>query len=344
MDELFDYPYSDVVSLKALLGYLNEHRYTAVVCYMLDMFSGKPLSGHEAVEDEPLKERYRYYDLWDVRGRRYPGDVDNVLDNEQIEVLQGGVQRRVFEVSPLLTKHCLLFLDDKLRPMDLSDHWAGGARVADFTGVLLHYKLSANLHGLVRREMEERRYISRHGKYEKYAKVLEESPAVSIVAETSKELKSVNDLVGTRIASVSERYMRFVESKERGSGRTSEKIWPERLYEAFLNARSQVAADGEKLRELEWRLDEEERARRRQEVRTNRAENEQKRLELRLENELKIQQNLRARAETAEARIQDVQKAQGTYLPALRRSPAILLHARSLAKNTLARLKNRGKR
>src|SRR5215203_6671877 len=38
IDELFDYPYSDVVSLKALLRYLNEHSYTAVVTYMLDMF------------------------------------------------------------------------------------------------------------------------------------------------------------------------------------------------------------------------------------------------------------------------------------------------------------------
>ena len=44
IDELFDYPFSDVVGLKALLRYLNENRYTAVVAHMLDMFPEEPIS------------------------------------------------------------------------------------------------------------------------------------------------------------------------------------------------------------------------------------------------------------------------------------------------------------
>jgi len=311
MDELFDYPYSDVVSLKSLLGYLNENRYTAVVCYMLDMFSGKPLSRYDAAEeDEPLKERYRFYDISEVRtqGYREVGDIGNVISNEEIEVLQGGVQRKVFHISPLLTKHCLLFLDDELRPMDLSDHWAGGARIADFTGVLLHYKLSASLYGLVRRELEERRYISRHGKYERYAKVLEGSEGTLLMGETAKELKSVKDLVGSRILPVSREYMRFVEGEEQNSGRSSEESRLERVYEAFFNARSQVAADGKRLRDLERQLAEVRGARNVKMTELRRSHNEQRRLEMRLENELKIQSNLRARAGKAEREIREVQK------------------------------------
>ncbi len=307
MDELFDYPYSDVVSLKSLLGYLNDNRYTAVVCYMLDMFSEKPLSEYDAAEtDEPLKERYRFYDISEIRTQSYRavGDIGNVISNEEIEVLQGGVQRKVFHVSPLLTKHCLLFLDGELRPMDLSDHWAGGARVADFTGVLLHYKLSANLYGLVRREIEERRYISRHGKYEKYAKALEESGGVLLRSETSKELKGVSDLVGSRISAVSKQYLEFVESEERRTGRASEERRSERLYEAFFNARSQVVADSKRLRDLERQLADLRSERGERETAARRAHNEQRRLEMRLENELKIQRNLRARAERAEERLQ----------------------------------------
>ena len=310
-DELFDYPYSDVVSLKSLLGYLNDNRYTAVVCYMLDMFSGKPLSRYDAAEeDEPLKERYRFYDISEVRtqGYREVGDIGNVISNEEIEVLQGGVQRKVFHISPLLTKHCLLFLDDELRPMDLSDHWAGGARIADFTGVLLHYKLSASLYGLVRRELEERRYISRHGKYERYAKVLEGSEGTLLMGETAKELKSVKDLVGSRILPVSREYMRFVEGEEQNSGRSSEESRLERVYEAFFNARSQVAADGKRLRDLERQLAEVRGALNVKMTELRRSHNEQRRLEMRLENELKIQSNLRARAGKAEREIREVQK------------------------------------
>jgi len=343
MDELFDYPYSDVVSLKSLLGYLNDNRYTAVVCYMLDMFSEKPLSEYDAAEtDEPLKERYRFYDISEIRTQSYRavGDIGNVISNEEIEVLQGGVQRKVFHVSPLLTKHCLLFLDEELRPMDLSDHWAGGARVADFAGVLLHYKLSANLYGLVRREMEERRYISRHGKYEKYAKVLEGPEGALLKGETAKELGSVNDLVGSRLSAVSREYMRFVEGEEQTSDRSSEESRLERVYEAFFNARSQVAADGKRIRDLERQLAELRSGRSEKETAVRRAQNEQRRLELRLENELKIQQNLRARAEKAEKRL----RLQNARSPEPRKPPSGLLWAKRLAKSALARLERLRKR
>ena len=57
VDELFDYPYSDTVSLKPLLGYLNDNRYTAVVTHMLDVFPEDPLS--EFAEGGSLKERHR---------------------------------------------------------------------------------------------------------------------------------------------------------------------------------------------------------------------------------------------------------------------------------------------
>src|ERR671912_2732339 len=57
IDELFEYPYSNVVSLKALLRYLNEHSYTAVVTYMLDMFPETLLLAESpAAEYEDLKD------------------------------------------------------------------------------------------------------------------------------------------------------------------------------------------------------------------------------------------------------------------------------------------------
>jgi hypothetical protein len=78
MDELFDYPYSDVVGLGSLLRYLNSGEYTAVVAQMLDMFPEKLLSsvvGDEREladrEDEPLKELHRFYDISGVRVQEY---------------------------------------------------------------------------------------------------------------------------------------------------------------------------------------------------------------------------------------------------------------------------------
>jgi len=141
--------------------------------------------------------------------------LDNVVANGGIGIYQGGVQKRLFGISPMLTKHSLVFLDGKLRPMDLSDHFAGGARVADFTGILLHYKLSSGLFGMVRREVEERSYPNRFGKYDKYAKALEEARELSIKSETSRELRSVNDLAYSGFLTVSEEYMALVDREDR---------------------------------------------------------------------------------------------------------------------------------
>jgi len=254
VDELFDYPYSDVVSLKALLGYLNDNRYTAVVAHMLDVFPESALS--EVAEGGSLKERHRFYDLADVIVREYSeaGDLDNVVSNGEIKIYQGGVQKRLFGISPLLTKHSLVFLDGKLRPMDLSDHFAGGARVADFTGLLLHYKLSAGLYGMVRREVEERSYPNRYGKYDKYAKVLEGAPSLPITSETSRELGNVNDLAHNGFLAVSEEYLSFVDREERRKTGESRA-----LLKALSETRGQLGAESRRTAVLRDRVQELER-------------------------------------------------------------------------------------
>ena len=282
IDELFEYPYSDVVSLKALLRYLNDNFYTAVVTYMLDMFPETLLSADSPATDyESLKELHRFYDISDVRTLDYSqvGDIGNVVANEWIEILQGGVMQRVFGTSPLLTKHPLIFLDDRLTPHDLSDHWVGNARIADFTALFLHYKLSANLYGLVRREIEERRYNNLHGKYDKIHKVLAEAPSLLMRNDTSRELKSVNELVGTRFVSVSKRYMRFVENEAQRNGHYSEESRSERLAEAFFNARAEVAAYGRKTSELQQELKKLRAESRRKRAALNRARNAEMQIE-----------------------------------------------------------------
>jgi Glycosyl transferase family 2 len=282
IDELFEYPYSDVVSLKALLKYLNDNFYTAVVTYMLDMFPETLLSADSPATDyESLKELHRFYDISDVRTLDYSqvGDIGNVVDSERIEILQGGVMQRVFGTSPLLTKHPLIFLDDRLTPHDLSDHWVGNARIADFTALFLHYKLSANLYGLVRREIEERRYNNLHGKYDKIHKVLAEAPSLLMRNDTSKELKSVNELVGTRFVSVSKQYMRFVENEAQRDGHYSEESRSERLAEAFFNARAEVAAYSRKTSELQQELKKLRAESRRKRAALNRARNAEMQIE-----------------------------------------------------------------
>jgi len=132
---------------------------------------------------------------------------------------------------------------------------------------------------LVRREIEERRYNNLHGKYDKIHKVLAEAPSLLMRNETSKELKSVNELVGTRFVSVSKQYMRFVENEAQRNGHYSEESRSERLAEAFFNARAEVAAYGRKTRELQQELKKLRAESRRKRAALNRARNAEMQIE-----------------------------------------------------------------
>src|ERR671917_1510031 len=146
IDELFDYPYSNVVGLSPLLGYLTEKSYSAVAAQMLDMFPEAPLSGREGnLEDEPLKELLRFYDLSNITRTSIKERLslrNNTLESDDIEFFSGGIRGAIFGARPHLTKHPLVFLDGRVKSMEGltldSDHWVDNARVADFTCVLFH--------------------------------------------------------------------------------------------------------------------------------------------------------------------------------------------------------------
>jgi hypothetical protein len=250
IDELFDYPYSDVVSLDSLLGYLNSNSYTAVVAQMLDMFPEKPLSGQAGNLDEPLKEVHRFYDISNLRRKRIIEHSrcppDNAYGSDDIAAFTGGIRLTIFGSNVSLTKHPLVFLNDKVR-LGPGAHWHSNVRAADFTGVLFHYKfLDEHLHEQAVQAVEQRTSKS-SAWYSKYLELVGETSSLSIKTDTSKELKSVNDLVGTQFVSISRQYMRFVENEEQRSGHYSEERRSERLFEAFFNARAEVGALAEQV-------------------------------------------------------------------------------------------------
>jgi len=224
IDELFDYPYSDVVGLNSFLGYLNSNSYTAVVAQMLDVFSEEPLSGREGnQEDEPLKERYRFYDLSNISRRsikRRHGRHNNTLENDDILIFSSGIRGAIFgDNRTLLTKHPLVFLDGKVKPLYPGTHWVANARIADITCVLFHYKLlDGYLHKQAAQAVREGQYYNNSARYKRYLEVLDKNPALQMKQESARELKGVNDLVENGFLVVSEEYMMMVYQEEERKG------------------------------------------------------------------------------------------------------------------------------
>src|SRR5215218_3357892 len=221
IDELFDYPYSDVVGLGSLLGYLNANSYTAVAAQMLDMFPEEPLSGSRGgtLSDEPLKERHRFYDISNIRRksfkelrRRFP---NNTFESDEIEAFRGGIRATLFGVDSDLTKFPLVFSDGRIKPFDGSSHWVDNARIADFTCVLFHYKfLDGYFHKQAAKAVREGQYHNVSHAYKKYLQVLEGNADLRVKRESAGELRGVNDLLEDGFLVVSEDYMMLVYEKE----------------------------------------------------------------------------------------------------------------------------------
>src|SRR5215217_5630831 len=221
IDELFDYPYSDVVGLGSLLGYLTEKSYTAVAAQMLDMFSEEPLSAREGNPDDPLKERHRFYDTSNITRRsnkRRHYRHNNTLESDDIVIFSSGIRGPTFgDKRILLTKHPLVFLDGKVKPLHPGTHWVANARIADITCVLLHYKfLDGYFHKQAAQAVREGQYYNASARYKRYLEVLDKNPSLRVKQESARELRSVNDLVENGFLVVSEEYMmRVYEEEER---------------------------------------------------------------------------------------------------------------------------------
>src|SRR5215218_5148416 len=264
IDELFDYPYADIVGLSSLLGYLNERSYTAVAAQMLDMFPEEPLSGSgrpSELPDEPLKERHRFYDVSNISRismRGHPLFRNNTLESSEVEALRGGIRQNLFDFRANLTKFPLVFSDGRVTPFDGSTHWVDNARIADLTCVLLHYKfLDGYLREQAAQAVREEHHYDNSAEYKEYLRVLEGNPTLRIKQDTSREFQGVNDLLENGFLVVSEDYVGWINTEEEKSILLEPAYQGEQqhgLVDAFLKARRQERTKTLKVRRLERQL------------------------------------------------------------------------------------------
>lgn len=251
IDELFDYPRSDVVSLRRLLSYLSERGYTAVLAHMLDMFPEEPVGGR-GPEDRDPREAHRFYDISQVQRTWYTYSwrmAENVAGSEDLKVFHGGIRRAVFDLGVNLSKHPLVFMDEKVRPMDNSSHRTNNAYVADVSCVLYHYKFLDNFRELTERAIQEGSYFDGSAEYRRYKEVLEETPELYLKRETSRELVGVDDLVSGGFLTVSEDYAGLADILEEGLLEKLAKEDSSSLVERYKKLRSEVNLAQEHIRE-----------------------------------------------------------------------------------------------
>lgn len=212
IDELFDYPGSDRMEIGALLAYLNENAYTAVLAQMLDLFSDVPLDRLESSPRDSLKERYCYYDTSEVE--RHPYRFGTPA-NPAIRMHAGGIRKAIFGTENGLTKACLIRLVPPVIPF-VGFHQVANAAIADFTAVLLHYPFVGTFREKVREAVRTDRYrISARDEYAKYWARLNAGAELRLHRTSARRYAGPDQLLEEGFLVVSPKYRRWAEARSR---------------------------------------------------------------------------------------------------------------------------------
>ena len=192
IDELFDYPRSGDVPLRAILAYLDRRQYTAVVAQMLDMFADGPLASVRSQPADRLRDAYTFYDVSAIRKTDY---IYSRLANPQVRMHWGGIREQVFGTNNGLSKACLV----KIAPdigLFVDWHHVTGATVADFTAVLLHYPFVETFATKVAEAVATGRYGTYTTReYNRYRDGLRQAKEIILRQQSARLLTDTNELL-----------------------------------------------------------------------------------------------------------------------------------------------------
>ena len=214
IDELFDYPFRNDISTINLLRYLNRCNFTAVLAQMLDLF---PQAAITEGSGTAWRGAHRFYSLGDLQRQPYATfyGESNQAPPVGLEVMHGGIRSSAFQVRALLTKHPLLFPSRGIAY--LHAHHVRGARVADVSAVLLHYKYVAGFADRVQAIVKEESFSMNSREYKQYLRAIQADSGLSLYSQAASELSTVEQLLDEGFLVASERFRGETAKLRRGA-------------------------------------------------------------------------------------------------------------------------------
>ena len=209
VDEFFNYPGNEHLTLKNFIEYLNKNKFNAVLLQMLDMYPNVSILSQEA-ELEDFKAYHRWFEIDSISRRKIPLGLENEIANPNMTLYYGGVRKRVFNSFPLLSKFCLL--KPGLKLYQVNHHLVSFADIADISCLLCHYKFLKDFSQVVSRAVSEQQYYEGSVEYKNYQAILKKNDRLSLISKSSLEFKDVHQLVDLNFLDVSPQYLAFCRS------------------------------------------------------------------------------------------------------------------------------------
>ena len=217
VDELFDYPNSNQVSLTQLCEYLDHFQYNCMSTHMLDMFPEESLDEFVELEGIDPRTAHPFYSLKGLEQNNYDC-IDNVLDGYEPSTIHvpytnwkffcNGLRFRKFDRGLWLTKHALFKMGPKIIPFH-HPHVHIHSNIADVSGVLYHYKFSPHFKKQIEIALREKQYWANSSDYIGYARKINSVGNLTLKDDSAQRLKSVNELVEQEFLDLSATFLEY---------------------------------------------------------------------------------------------------------------------------------------
>lgn len=173
-DEFILFFEQERTSLKTLCDELQSKGYACMPFLLLDIYSNSTVLDNILAEGENPLEKSCFFDST-LPGKREDGQW------------QGGMRKRVFNLSPDLTKYPLLFCSSKVSFMR-GLHRVFGAKIAYSRGVILHTKYNTDVVMNSQNESIRSAYYQKGIEYRRYADVFAKNNTLNLFCKNSVKL------------------------------------------------------------------------------------------------------------------------------------------------------------
>jgi len=171
---------------------------------LLDMYSDGPICRTEYANDADLLAQAPYFDS-DTHYTRYTPFTS------QKHTFWGGVRRRIFGVSPCLSKIPIFRFNPRMSLFS-GGHFISRAAIADIGAAVLHFKYFNDFIANAINEARREKHWNNAIQYKAYAKKLRCDPCLSFYCRNSVRFIDSQQLVSMGIMKASPKLETFVKS------------------------------------------------------------------------------------------------------------------------------------
>lgn len=193
VDEILHYPFSGDISLKEFCHFLDGRDEQALQCYLLDMYSEKPIKENAYKAGTNPLEVCSFFDpqfeeaekTWLNKKNQKPYTCTNFT---------GNLRKRAFGAQVSLSKIALFRYGDNVFA-DQGMHAVDGVKFSSMRGVVFHFKYLEDFNHKVVKEAKRGVYAGGAQAYKQYAKKVVDDPDMMLLSDGSQKYKNDDQLI-----------------------------------------------------------------------------------------------------------------------------------------------------